>query len=144
MYKQAAADLQKNTNATQLEDNIYYVYQLHKNIAQLPYYDQIIKDDPLSKEDFPEEDYRVYFEENYNEIGNQIINYVVFLVKTLDETNNELVLTKSNLSQSQLQDEDSYKKQISKQAKAIEQLEMALEHSENRLKKAKEQLSRYR
>ncbi len=70
MFKQTAADMQKNTNVTQLEDNIFYIYQLHKNIASLPFYDQIIKNDPLTNQDYPEEEYRVYFEENYNEIGN--------------------------------------------------------------------------
>ncbi len=49
MYKQAAADLQKDTNFSQLEDNIFYIYQLHKNISSAPFYSSIIKDDPVAE-----------------------------------------------------------------------------------------------
>lgn len=92
MYKQAVVNLQSMDNQGAAEDNIFYLYQLHKNIALTKFYGEIIPDDPVARDDFQEEDYQLYFEENFNDIGNNIIHFVAFLSKKVEETSEELSL----------------------------------------------------
>lgn len=50
----------------------------------------MVPDDPVADEEFKEEDYKTHFEQNFNEIGNDIINFVSFLSTKLEESTEQL------------------------------------------------------
>lgn len=152
MYKQTVVNLQQQEN--QAEDNTYYIYQLHKNIAKTNFYNEVVPDDPLAKEDFQGEDYKIYFEENFNEIGNNIINFVAFLSQKVEQLaeayqeaqtdaeayRNHADDLEGNHQSSADLDKLQLQKKIKQLQEGIKQYEMALEHSNNKLKKVKELL----
>ena len=71
----------------EVEDNIDYIKEIHKKIARTPFYVDVVKNDPFNDEELEEEDfeYAEFFEDNYNEIGNNMINYVQFLCTNLED-----------------------------------------------------------
>lgn len=46
MFKVALKDIDEKE--IQSEDNLYYILQLHKNIASSMYYEEVVPDDPVS------------------------------------------------------------------------------------------------
>lgn len=73
------------TQEQEVEDNIGFIFEIHKNVAMTPFYKEVVQDDPLLEQEVDQEQYEGFFEENYNDIGNNIINYVQYLAANLEE-----------------------------------------------------------
>lgn len=85
--------------------------EIHKNIAATQFYKEVVNGDPILEEDIDQEQYEQFFEENYNDIGNNLINYVQYLAANLEE---------------QLQSAEEKDEKIEELGERLEQLEKEL------------------